>query len=135
MNDYMMNPLWNQVVPAGILMSHQTHILEKKSLQTRAGSDWVPGPAPACSRGSQPSLPVTSPSKPFSHHQPLLTPVIGICYLKEDSFPLQLTDLQKRWGGWEARPPQPPELNGLPPCPEGACCQPSSDSFIGRRAC
>lgn len=48
---------------------------------------------------------------------------------EEDLFPAQ------QRGGGQRSPCWPPDLNSLSPCPEGACCQPGRDSFIGRRAC
>lgn len=57
-------------------------------------------------------------------------PVTRIC-----SVGRKIRSLCSRGAGASAAPAGLQTLTACPPCPEGACCQPGRDSFIGRQAC
>ena len=82
-------------------MLQQTHLLELKSLQPPHRKGAGPGSGPLSLLRQPPRQPQTLLQRPASGDPPRIS---GICCLKEDSFPLQLTNPPKSRGGWEARP-------------------------------
>lgn len=93
--------------------------LSSQSGQTsKPGSSCIPGPVP---QGRQTATCLT----PISQD-----PVTRICPTRKKT-----CSLHSRGAGASTAPAGLQTSTACPPCPEGACCQPGRDSFIGRRAC